>query len=449
MSRIEFDGQGTPIPKYALPPFGAESDLPTTVLTFTANTNFSVSDYVSLGFTHYEVWCVGGAGGRGGDSTDQILWADTSVRRPVPLSVWNLHLELVRITDYFTASEWDHIYSFGPNPAMPNNGLMTMVQYEEYINPTHLLTFRVFSPVELAPDMKGMGGGGGGGGFQKVSGVLADLPGVVPIVVGKGGIDAGYGQVKQNGTWTPDIFGDPTLSLFTTRSTTAAYPLGRQNELYNYFDNYLNSYPTPHRSFSNPQKGQDGGASTFAGTVCQASGGIGGDPGMRWNGTSFVPDGDGGAGGIGGSSTAGGGASGSSAEGVNGSDGIWYPDTGIGSGGGGGKGGRASTGGYYTSQGIWIPLVQHLATAGGQGSYSFGDTTVYGQRQFRQPWSYLKPLTVPGSGVYTYQSVIDTANLIVPGGGGGARPLPTLKYGGHVSGYSPDGIVVIRLAKIT
>lgn len=448
MPRIELDGEGFPIPQIALPPFGSDSDLPPTVLTFTDNADFPVADYRALGFTHFEAWCVGAAGGRGGDATTQPYWAYTEIYRPVPLSVWNLWQELKRITDFYTSGEWDHIYFYGPNPAMPNDGAMTIVQAEEYFNPTHQLPFRLVSPVVLYPDLDGLGGGGGGGGFHKVVGLLADLPDVASVVVGKAGSDAGYGQVHQHGVWTPDIYGDPTLAISTTRPTSAPYPAGRQAQLYNYFDDYLWDYPTPHPSFSNPVKGEDGGASSFADDIAQASGGEGGDPGMSWDGTKFVIDGDGGDGGIGGSSSPGGGGAGSTAEGVNGSDGIWVPETGIGAGGGGGKGGRAPE---STSNPFFpaSPPIKHLATAGGQGSYSFGDTSVYGARQFRQPWTYLKPVTSPGDGTYTYVPTSDSGNLVTPGGGGGARPFPNLKYGGRGVGFSPDGIVVVRLTKIT
>lgn len=441
MPRIEFDGEGVPIPKIALPPFGSDSDLPPTVLAFTENTDFSVSDYIALGFTHFEAWCVGAAGGRGGDATSQAFFAIEEARRPVVQSVWNLNRERIRIEDYFTAGlQWDHIYHYGPNPAMPNNGDMTAVQAEEYFNPTHLMTFRTYKQVALYPAIDGMGGGGGGGGFQKVAGILSDLPDVVPIVVGKSGADAGYGQIHQNGAWAPDV--DP---IPFPNPAAEPYPRSRLYELYNYFHTYLNTYPLPHESFPNPQPGENGGASSFSGEVCQASGGEGGDPGMVWDGSKFVIDGDGGDGGIGGRILPGGGGAGSVAEGVNGSDGIWTPETGIGAGGGGGKGGRASTGGGGPLSG---PVTQHLATAGGQGSYSFGDTSVYGQRQFRQPWTYMKPVTVIGSGILTFTPTVDSSNLVTPGGGGGVRPFSNLKYGSLAPGFSPDGVVLLRLTKI-
>lgn len=442
MPRIEFDGQGVPVPSIALPPFGSDSDLPPTVLTFAENAEFSVSDYKGLGFTHFEVWCVGGAGGRGGDASNSTGKVSEVVRRPVPQDVWNLWLEQTRITDYFTSNgQWDHVYFYsipGVGVAVP----LTAAQAEDYFNPNHLLTFITTRTILLWPELQAMGGGGGGGGLHKAAGALTELTDTVSIVVGKAGADAGYGHTHQPGSWAPDInpVPYPNPGIFP-------YPQNRLSEINNYFYAYLNSYPLPHVAYDNPQLGGNGGASSF-GTVCQASGGKGGDPGKVWNGSQFVVKGSGGSGGVGGQLTAGGGAAGSTAEGVNGSDGIWLPETGIGQGGGGGKGGLASTR-VYDSRFGEITETKHLATAGGQGSYSYADTSVYGQRQFRLPWTYLKPVIPYGAGTYTLVSTTDQENLVIPGGGGGARPFPNMKYGGRGIGFSLNGIVVLRLTKIT
>lgn len=479
MPRIELDGEGTPIPKIALPPFGSESDLPPTTLTFTESIDFSVADYRALGFTHFEVWCVGASGGRGGDSTYapvdgtpagenlQFIYIVEEVMRPVPLSVWNLALEASsyddyaqQVNDYFNGfgtppqlnkvyhpGDWRHplvVQSFG----LPESFVGTWAQAENASNPSRLMRFGTVRQVLLQPSDSGMGGGGGGGGMHKVSGLLADLLPVEPIVVGEAGADAGYGQVRTPGVYVPTIAG-AGFSYF------AGSPVGpyaaRQAELVTYFTNYLHSYPLPNASFLDPQPGEDGGASSF-GDVCQASGGEGGAPGRIWNGSKFILKGDGGDGGVGGRLLAGGGGAGSVVEGVNGSDGVWIPDTGIGGGGGGGKGGRAPTGGGGFPFGG--QSVNHLATAGGQGSYSFADTSVFGSRQFRQAWAYIQPLRVFDSvtGLQTGAFTLDprtSAELIIPGGGGGARPFPNMKYGGRGTGFSPNGVVVLRLTKIT
>ena len=70
------------------------------------------------------------------------------------------------------------------------------------------------------------------------------------------------------------------------------------------------------------------------------------------------------------------------------------------------------------------------AQSGGNGSFDFADTSRYGPRQLRS--------ATPGTG-----------RLIVPGVGGGAKPTPTAHYGGRGSNGHPEGIVIVRLLKIT
>lgn len=464
MPRIEFDGKGEPIPTLALPPFGSDSDLPPTVVTFTENADFSVIDYMNLGFTHFEAWCVGAAGGRGGDATSQAMFIRKTVNQPVPSDVWNLWLERIMREDYQTQRN-DYLNGFGPPPVMdrsyspadwgyhyfnwmPSGSTFTAKQAENARNSSHILPMTTYQQALLFPSNAGMGGGGGGGGLHHVVGVLADLPDSVPVVVGEAGDDAGYGQVKVNGVWVAQLVDDPDFLVFNPASEPDAN-VRRLYELYNYFEVYWKIWPGVHSSFASPQPGGDGGASSFAG-IGQASGGKGGSPGMIWDAATakFKIKGDGGAGGIGNQVLSGGGAAGSVAEGVNGVDGVWNPETGIGSGGGGGKGGRAST---VTGDPRFGNLVTttHYATAGGQGSFSFADTSVYGQRQFRQAWTYLRPrATIPEDGTFTMIPETDQ-DLLIPGGGGGARPSSSLKVGSRAPGYSPNGAVVLRLTRIT
>lgn len=435
MSRIEFDGPGTPIPAIALPPFGSDSDLPPTVLTFTDNAELSIDLYRDLGFTHFEACCVGAAGGRGGDSSEEPFYVYEEIYRPVSSDVWAIWLSQFDNTTIFTG--WDP-----GDPSRPG----TQQDIQNFNNPSHMLKFRTYRQILLYPTLSGMGGAGGGGGMHRVSGLLVDLPDSVPIVVGKVGADAGIGQVRQSGLWTPSD---------NDHATGHDYPNA-------FITDYLNDYPPPQSSYLPPQAGADGGASSFADAVCQASGGKGGSPGRTWNGFIFLVDGDGGDGGLGNRALAGGGGAGSTAEGVNGSDGTWNSVTGVGAGGGGGKGGRAYE--LIGDPRFGAPTrIDHLATAGGQGSYSFADTSVYGPRQYRQAWTYLKPTVgvwsaaIPGpygthpenlpNGVVTYTPTSDPY-LAIPGGGGGARPLKNLKAGSKATGFSPDGVVVIRLTRI-
>ena len=90
---------------------------------------------------------------------------------------------------------------------------------------------------------------------------------------------------------------------------------------------------------------------------------------------------------------------------------------------------------------------QVLATAGGQGSFSYADTTVYGNRDDKTPyanrvWGLVGGIWVPVS------TGPATGPLIVPGTGGGAK-LPGKRYhGSRARGFNPNGAVLIRLFKV-
>jgi collagen type III alpha len=238
--RLGFNGFGTPIPDEAMPS-ATLGDLPTQTLVLTEE-GFRAEDYVGLGYTHYEVMCVGGAGGNGGN-------------RKSGFGAWS------------------------------------------------------------------NGGGGGGGGLHIVTGLLVALPALVEVVIGAAGAD---------GADEPNV--------------------GKADP-----------------SWHAPLDGEDGGASTFNGETCKASGGKGGEGTKQgidvvWLGvgpassTFYRPGGRGGAGGIGGQVEAGGGAAGAGTiftdpgpgpharedgpqywSRPQGSDGSW--DGTIGQGGGGGDGG--------------------------------------------------------------------------------------------------------------
>jgi hypothetical protein len=394
MSRIEFDGKGEPIPTIALPPFGGDSALPPTVFTFTENTEFLVEQYRELGFTHFDVWCVGGAGGRGGG--------------------------------VLTYDPYDHSYA------------------------------DVFLP------STSYGGEGGGGGLHRVAGLLEDLPDSVPIVVGKRGNDGVNGNRQflwRTAVAVQDFAGVPTLLAVIRGATNIPGMVdGAGNAIPPYFwfdhpvtpnlsSSYL-YYPNP--TYVAPQDAADGTASSF-GTICQASGGTGGKKSPvyylgrdnNYNVSSAMaqaPGGAGGEGGIGGRTLVGGGGAGGKTSDLawvppgnpnygqpmpwittEAKDGTW--DGVIGQGGGGGHGGT----GYQPPDDPRFPTrpppIIRTASKGGRGSFSYGDTSVYGQ-----------------AGYYSAQ--------IIPGTGGGARPSKNLKVGARTSGYSPDGIVVVRLTRI-
>lgn len=371
--RVHLNGKGEPIPIVALPDPNLDETLPPQTFIFSENGNFIKTDYVGLGYTHFEVVCIGASGGRGGASQ-----------------------------------------------ALSGGVLRTY------------------------------GGGGGGGGLHRVVGLLADIPDVCPVVVGQAGADGQDG----NG-----------FDLVLT---------------------HVNPDPpyawTPDPGFIGPTDGADGGVSSFNGSTCRASGGKGGKKTrnyVRWvefqfPGTNtrtyeisyFIPGGNGGQGGKGDQSTAGGGADGASnrwkfivnegmvteriayeggemvqtstppdlwhgpinegvvfggADMTPAEDGVW--DGVIGEGGGGGIGGT------HVPPEVPVPAKTILASSGGQGSFSFADTSVSGSRGNR-------------SSDPTY------GRAIVAGFGGGARASSLLKYGSRASGFDPNGLVFLRLTKI-
>ena len=77
----------------------------------------------------------------------------------------------------------------------------------------------------------------------------------------------------------------------------------------------------------------------------------------------------------------------------------------------------------------------HQAMQGGRGSHNFGDASKSGARGLRLPDS---PFESSGWGNPT----------VIAGTGGGARPTPLLKFGSDAPGYSPGGVVVVRLFKV-
>lgn len=472
MARVEFDGKGVPIPSIALPPIGGDDDLPATVLTFTESTTFAVQQYRELGFTHFDVSCVGAAGGRGGDAQANLFYVIENFWRPVPQDVWNLYIEYLRLYYQF--------YGLAGDPA-PN---------QEAYNPNHLMLFYDHREMLMRPSYAGFGGGGGGGGLHKVSGALAGLPDEIPITVGKAGADAADGQIRIPGAFTPIMstpeappsspIGDPKFGNGGSQQwfdmgnrDSLGFPSGRAWDIRKYLRDYTMNPAPIANSFVPPVSGQDGGASIFGDGIAQASGGRGGEAGRVYTGaptqTGFVLKGNGGDGGVGGSSAPGGGGAGSTSHTANGADGYWHPEVGIGAGGGGGKGGWDNSSLFGSDRVNSAPLEIIPATAGGQGSYSYADASVYGTRQFRQPASFMrtdesgsKPypfpqaynyfLGFPGpgkTGVVVQVPVVDENNKLIPGGGGGARPDKNLKYGSRALGFSPDGVVVLRLTRIT
>lgn len=353
MTRIELGGEGIPIPTEALPDGLVEGALTPLTFTFNEAGNFDKTQWTPFGFTIFEVFCVGAAGGRGGFG--------------------------------------HHIFGGG---------------------------------TEAPWIIQGTGGGGGGGGMHYVAGLLADLSDISAIIVGQAG---------SHGADAP----------------------------YNYNDLAINP----------GSPGQDGGASSFAATLCRASGGKGGkvfqatrvaNPNPAEAGYYVITyrlGGDGGDGGVGGQATAGGGAAGAvsaltgggNARGVywgtdSGEQGFW--DGAIGEGGGGGMGffgrgfGVGSDAAWVPSLGVLNeisdnnPLARNSATEGGRGSFNYADSSKHGAKgnQPDRVWSEINPYNPR------------TFRAPEAGGGGGARPTPLAKYGAYADGYSPHGVVIVRIS---
>jgi hypothetical protein len=445
MSRIELAGVGGPIPTVALPDPNVDDNFPSVVLQLNDGEPFVKFDWEGVGYTHYEVWVVGACGGVGGRTTE-IRWdVDTENRYDIhiPDAVWNAAVALRR-SYLYTGPGTDQVWVEGRyvpygqwnsqvwEPLVPARW-MTDAEHLQYINPTHNGYVVIWEPADLQPSMfipggMGVGGGGGGGGVCVGSGLLADLPAAVPVVVGHPGADGAMGQaVDPSPTYVPQ---PPRWADRTN------YMLGMWEDMH-YFsapadlakvatvNNWGYLWPLPHSVLPPPAPGADGGASSFGGIV-DASGGKGGHSAIKWVGAVKSDDQVGGDGGVGGQSAAGGGGLGSTARTSAGKDGTW--DGVIGQGGGGGFGGKYNPGGGGLHGDT--PVV-NAASNGGQGSYSFADTSVFGVRQYKQTMT-------DGS----------ASAPIIPGGGGGVRANHTTPAGSKATGYSPDGAVLIRIFKV-
>jgi hypothetical protein len=335
MSRIEFGGHEGPMPDIAIPDPHLSDHLPTQVLELTED--FAKADWMALGYTHYEVWCIGAAGGLGGGVLSDPIWAAKFYLLSAPSDIWAGHLAaLVQgdaylgkkfYSDYYTTIfssvplSMPHGYLSLASPATGYTGGyaydVTHYQAEEYYNPSHLLGVQEYMSVFARQTGDAFGGAGGGGGLHVVSGELEDLPEVCEVVVGQVGVDGDPGQIKTNGLWSPST--PEVLSWYVRNS--AAIPV-----------------------YAPPQAGGDGGTSSFGGDICRASGGKGGNSAVQWIDGALYVDGRGGDGGVGDRDTPGGGAAGGEPLEIvyrptlhlGGKEGTW--DGTVGQGGGGGSG---------------------------------------------------------------------------------------------------------------
>jgi hypothetical protein len=404
-------------------PEGPPSDHPPFTIQLENGVPFLKAFWVDAGYTNYEVWCVGGSGGQGG-GVGNIDFLSTHVDTHMSDTDWALHLELAHIYNDPLGvhySHWDEELGMEVE--------ITMDQYYEEQNPNHEIPVYTYRDPYVIADYSSVGGAGGGGGLQVVTGLLDDLPDSCDVVVGQAGSDVGPGQTEADGSYTPGIPYDPPL--WDPEDT-------RRKELENYFSILTTLYPLPNPSLLPPQSGNDGEASSFGDTLCQASGGKGGNPAKKWESGSLVLDRAGGDGGIGGQTTAGGGGTGATTT-ETGSDGVYDPVTGIGEGGGGGHGGGSTT---------IAPPGEALASDGGRGSFSLGFTSIYGARASKKYWYNEVYSFDPETGDISEITHTPTGLLIIPGGGGGVRALRKFHYGSRAEGYNPNGLVAIRLTKV-
>lgn len=425
MSRFELGGKGDPIPLEALPD-AFTTDAAPLLLRLEDGVDFIPAVYTSFGFTHYEAWCIGASGGRGGEAREKALFTITYKFETVPSSLWNSFIEVNR---YYYG---DEVFVGNGTPGYPYGGYMPIREYVELLYPEHQYQVQTYSAPVLK-DPIAWGGGAGGGGLHVTSGRLEDLPEAVPVYVGQVGADGNLGHKLSSGSAIPN-----PLAYLANPIPPAGGP----------FWNWQARYPLPNPSFLPPQAGADGGVSSF-GDVCVASGGKGGRSAVKWVSGQLIIDGVGGEGGIGGQSAAGGGALGGTTE-ADAPDGTW--DGEIGQGGGGGRGGA------FSSEFFWDALNQtwhgrgekRNPGNGGQGSFSYADTSVFGARQRKQP-----PITVSGEPSLMHTGVVLTPGdsappitySVLPGSGGGAR-AKGLPFGSYAVTYSPNGLVLLRLYKV-
>lgn len=470
MTRIDLGGKGDPIPILALPDPSLLGKLPSTVIEFKDGDVFDKQWWTNLGFTHFEVWCVGAAGGRGG-SHGRPQWI-TMYSLPdaypsMPLDVWEAFKELTVLNwesglkfETYDGVWWHEnghmIETPGWYPGRPD--LFPYGETDWWIHwadrlfpnrdPERAITFKVdpvldeqfdnepaHPPTPYVPPVRfGLGGAGGGGGTHVVSGELSALPDFSPIVVGAAGKDSGPGQQRVNGVWTPPKT-DRTGDLDTLWGT--GY-YRRLVEVSHIFARWQYRFVEPLPQFLPPQPGEDGGSSSFGGNICRASGGKGGRPTFIWEGGEKKLDGSGGEGGIGGQLLAGGGAAGS-IDHNPGKEGTWV--NGIGKGGGGGRGGAA--------QSTYGTEPTRDATSGGRGTMSYADTSVYGRGELWSYWVRVERAYDIYTGELDRVKSTVTESKYVPGGGGGVRALRKYPYGSKAPGYNPNGLVLMRLTKIS
>lgn len=389
--RVELKGEGEPIPTIALPDPNLSDDLPPIRFLLTDD-GFDKTDWVGLGYTNFEVYCIGAAGGKGGDNPSPERYSHGGAGGGGGL---HYYAGLLADLDTVTPVTVGDVGADGQDTDGAIFPPEILKNYCKYLHAYRAGTSEIIVDNGSRP-MVAFG---------------------VTYINGDGSYVAPWTKVDYYGT--PISSSYPWAGWDGTHIPRLPYIL------------------RPNPSYLPALAGQDGGYSAF-GSLCMASGGKGGLPSGLYEvqsadgyGIENQPGGDGGAGGSGGTLIAGGGGAGGWTEE------IWDPTDGptpsgynvfpavdggwdgvVGYGGGGGRGGGVSSGG-----------TTHTAQNGAQGSFSFGDTSKFGPKQLR-----------------TLDPVKNRA--IVPGGGGGAKLSDTQIFGGRSTGADPNGAVVIRVFKV-
>lgn len=97
---------------------------------------------------------------------------------------------------------------------------------------------------------------------------------------------------------------------------------------------------------------------------------------------------------------------------------------------------------------VTTPRPELQATGGGQGSFSYADTKVYGPRQPRQPYYNVQRTYDTATGLILSELIIPTSVFVIPGSGGGAKAPGKRYYGSRATGFKPQGLVLLRLMKL-
>lgn len=420
--RIFLGGRAIPRAEFALIGAGSETSGVPVILLLENGEVFTPADYISLGYTNFEVWCVGASGGEGGGVSDRLQFDSSRSLQIMPPDIWAKYVDINPRRHENITGIYDPSYGFPMLVAgTPTSGTWAYNwdEYFSYYNPAHAFDVVTYTNPTFRDEVSIRGGGAGGGGVLVVAGRLVDLAASVNAVVGIAGNNAELGQTLVNGAWIPTPFDIYYINEYKEATAPGTNP--NLTAVLLPVAEWLHQYPAPHKAFYPPQTGADGAASSF-GSICRASGGKGGHPAKIWDGSAFVLDGDGGDGGAGDRVIPGGGGAGSPNYGVRGTNGIWNPDTGSGQGGGGGHGGERHAGPESIPGAGDAQFISTFGTTSGKGSFSYVDTTIYGVHQ--------------------------DPNYLAPGNGGGVRALRNYPRGSRVPTYDPNGAVILRLTKL-